>query len=65
MPSGVCFQQKKHYPIETGRVMRERYEFKEVLNNVLFGSERSLCTWLFCFKNNSWKASSGIKDGTE
>ena len=65
---------KKNYPIETGRVMRERYErglirneheFKEVLNNVLFGSERSLCTWLFCFKNNSWKASGRIKKGTE
>ncbi len=41
---------KKNYPIETGRVMREKYEcglirneheFKEVLNNVLSGSERS------------------------
>ena len=32
---------EKHYPIETGRVMRERYEFKEALNNVLSGSERS------------------------
>ena len=40
----------KHYPIETGRVIRERYEcglirnkheFKEGLNNVLSGSERS------------------------
>ena len=41
---------KKSYPIETGRIMREKYEsgsirneheFKEVLNNVLSGSERS------------------------
>lgn len=41
---------KKKYPIETGRVMREKYEnglirnkheFKEVLNNVLSNSERS------------------------
>lgn len=41
---------KKDYPIETGRIMREKYEsglirneheFKEVLNNVLSGSERS------------------------
>ena len=41
---------KKNYPIETRRVMREKYEcglirneheFKEVLNNVLSGSERS------------------------
>lgn len=40
----------RHYPIETGRIMREKYErglirneyeFKEVLNNVLSGSERS------------------------
>ena len=40
----------KHYPIETGRIMREKYEsglirneheFKEVLKNVLFGGERS------------------------
>ena len=40
---------KKNYLIETGRVMRKKYEsglirneheFKEVLNNVLFGSER-------------------------
>ena len=45
--------------------MRERYEFKEVLNNVLFGSERSLCTWLFCFKNKSLKSSGRIKKGTE
>ena len=41
---------KKDYPIETGRIMREKYEsglsrneheFKEVLNNVLSSSERS------------------------
>ena len=41
---------KKDYPIETGRILREKYEsglirneheFKEVLNNVLSGSERS------------------------
>ena len=41
---------KKDYPLETGRIMREKYEsglirneheFKEVLNNVLSGSERS------------------------
>ena len=41
---------KKNYPIETGKVMREKYEsrfirneheFKEVLNRVLSGSERS------------------------
>ena len=41
---------KKTYPIEPGRIMREKYEsglirneheFKEVLNNVLSGSERS------------------------
>ncbi len=41
---------KKSYPVETGKIMREKYEsgsirneheFKEVLNNVLFGSERS------------------------
>ena len=41
---------KKDYPIETGQIMREKYEsgsirneheFKEVLNNVLSGSERS------------------------
>ena len=41
---------KKNYPIETGRIMREKYErglirneneFMEVLNNVLSGSERS------------------------
>ena len=41
---------KKDYPIETGRIMREKYEcglirneheFKEVLNNVLFDSKRS------------------------
>ena len=41
---------KKNYPIETGKVLREKYEsgfirneheFKEVLNNVLFDSERS------------------------
>ena len=41
---------KKNYPIETGRILREKYEigviwneydFKEVLNNVLFGSKRS------------------------
>lgn len=41
---------KKDYPIETGRILREKYEsglirneheFKEVLNNVLFGSKRS------------------------
>ena len=41
---------KKSYPIETGCIMREKYEsglirneheFKEVLNNVLSGSERS------------------------
>ena len=40
---------KKNYPIETGRIMREKYEsglirneheFKEMLNNVLFSSER-------------------------
>ena len=41
---------KKNYPVEIGRIVREEYErglirneheFKEVLNNVLFGSERS------------------------
>ena len=41
---------KKNYPIEIGKIMREKYEcgfirneneFKEVLNNVLFDSERS------------------------
>ena len=41
---------KKNYPIETGRIMREKYEsglirneheFKEALNNVLSSSERS------------------------
>ena len=41
---------KKSYPVETGKIMREKYEnglirneheFKEVLNNVLFGSKRS------------------------
>ena len=41
---------KKDYPIETGRIMREKYEcglirneheFKEVLNNVLSDSKRS------------------------
>ena len=41
---------KNSYPIETGCIMREKYEsglirneheFKEVLNNVLSGSERS------------------------
>ena len=41
---------KKNYPIDTGKVMREKYEsgfirneheFKEVLNRVLSGSERS------------------------
>ena len=41
---------KKNYPIATGRIMREKYEsglirnereFKEVLSNVLSGSERS------------------------
>lgn len=41
---------KKNYPIETGKIMREKYEsglirnedeFKEVLNNVLSNSERS------------------------
>ena len=41
---------KKHYPIETGKIMRDKYEsgfirneneFKEVLNNVLFDSKRS------------------------
>ena len=41
---------KKSYPVETGKIMREKYEnglirneheFKEVLNNVLSGSERS------------------------
>ena len=41
---------KKNYPIETGRIMREKYEigvirnehdFKEVLSNVLSGGERS------------------------
>ena len=40
---------KKNYPIGTGRIMREKYEsglirneheFKEMLNNVLFSSER-------------------------
>ena len=43
-------QYKKNYPVETGKIMREKYEnglirneheFKEVLNNVLSGSERS------------------------
>ena len=43
-------QYKKNYPIETGKIMREKYknglirnehEFKEVLNNVLFSSKRS------------------------
>ena len=51
----VCFHRpaytyKKNYPIETGKIMREKYEsglirnedeFKEVLNNVLSNSERS------------------------
>ena len=41
---------KKNYPIEIGMIMRDKYEngsirneheFKEVLNNVLFDSERS------------------------
>ena len=41
---------KKDYPVETGKIMREKYEnglirneyeIKEVLNNVLSGSERS------------------------
>ena len=41
---------KKNYPIEIGKIMRDKYEsgfirneheFKEVLNNVLFDSERS------------------------
>ena len=41
---------KKNYSIETGKIMRDKYEsgfirneheFKEVLNNVLFNSERS------------------------
>ena len=41
---------KKDYPVETGKIMREKYEnglirneheFKEVLNNVLFDSKRS------------------------
>ena len=41
---------KKDYPVETGKIMREKYEnglirneyeFKEVLKNVLSGSERS------------------------
>lgn len=65
---------KKNYPIETGRIMREKYEsglirneheFKEMLNNVLFSSERLRCTWLFCSENNSWKASGRIKEGIE
>ena len=43
-------QYKKNYPVETGKIMREKYEnglirneheFKEVLNNVLFSSKRS------------------------
>ena len=43
-------QYKKNYPVETGKITREKYEnglirneheFKEVLNNVLSGSERS------------------------
>lgn len=43
-------EHKKNYPVETGKIMREKYEnglirneheFKEVLNNVLFGSKRS------------------------
>lgn len=43
-------QYKKNYPVETGKIMREKYEnglirneheFKEVLNNVLSSSERS------------------------
>ena len=43
-------QYKKNYPVETGEIMREKYEnglirneheFKEVLNNVLFSSKRS------------------------
>ena len=43
-------RQEKDYPIEAGRILREKYEsglirneheFKEVLNNVLSGSERS------------------------
>ena len=47
IPNGV---NKKSYPVETGKIMREKYEnglirneheFKEVLNNVLFGSKRS------------------------
>ena len=41
---------KKNHSIETGKIMRDKYEsgfirneheFKEVLNNVLFDSERS------------------------
>ena len=41
---------KKNYPIETGRILREKYEigvirnehdFKEVLSNVLSGGKRS------------------------
>ena len=43
-------QYKKNYPVETGKIMREKYEnglirneheFKEVLNNVLFSSKAS------------------------
>ena len=43
-------QYKKNYPVETGEIVREKYEnglirneheFKEVLNNVLFSSKRS------------------------
>lgn len=47
---GILDLYKKSYPVETGKIMREKYEnglirneheFKEVLNNVLFGSKRS------------------------
>lgn len=55
---------KKNYPIETGRIMREKYEsglirneheFKEMLNNVLFSSEDCDAHGCFALKTTHGK----------
>ncbi len=44
---------------------RSSTNFIKELNNVLFSCERPLCSWLFCVKNDSRKASSRAKKGIE
>ena len=45
----VCYQKsgEKHYPIETGRIMREKYE-SGLIRNTACNNQQANCVWRVC-----------------